>query len=130
MALPRRADGSVDVLALIRETSHLVSGRELDDDGPYDRRARLATCRLQRESRLERTASTRVWAAMMLALHIDTCESILLGRRVLAGRLDGEVLRRGRRGAALPDPNSYIDVSAEMLDAVAEAGPLPLKEKR
>ena len=72
----------------------------------------------------ERISSRRFWAATMLALDLDTCESIMRGRPVMAGRLDGEALRRALRGAALPPWDSYIDVTAEMLDAVAEAGPL------
>lgn len=65
----------------------------------------------------------RLWAAFMLALDVDTCSSVLAGRRVMAGRLDGEVLRRALRGGPLPAWDSYIDVTAEMLDAVVEAGP-------
>lgn len=121
--LPRRPDGSIDVLALVRETSHLVSGRELDDHGPYDREARLAEER-RREAQLERTASARVWAAWMLARDLETFESILRRLPVRAGNLDGVILRRALRGAALPPANSFIPVTDEMLDAIAEAGPV------
>jgi hypothetical protein len=65
------------------------------------------------------------WAALMLALDIDTASSILRGLRVRAGKLDGFVLRRALRGDLLPDPEDYIEVAGEMLDAVNEAGPLP-----
>jgi hypothetical protein len=120
MALPRRADGSVDVLALIRETSHLVSGRELDDDGPYDRRARLAE-QAQREAQLERTASMRVWSAGMLALDRETFVSILRRLPVRAGNLDPVALRYARRGRRLPSANSFVPITDELLDAIAES---------
>jgi hypothetical protein len=64
---------------------------------------------------------------MMLVLDVDTCESILRGRRVRAGNLDGFVLRRALRGGALPDAEDYIDVTPAMLEAVDEAGPLAPK---
>jgi hypothetical protein len=64
---------------------------------------------------------------MMLALDLDTCSSILRELRVRAGHLDGFVLRRALRGAQLPDPEDYIEVTGGMLDAVAEAGPLAEK---
>jgi hypothetical protein len=67
----------------------------------------------------------RFWAAMMLALDVDTASSILCGVRVRAGNLDGFVLRRALRGDLLPDPEDYIEIAGEMLDAVNEAGPLP-----
>jgi hypothetical protein len=72
----------------------------------------------------------RTWAAIELALDVDTAESILLGRRVRAGNLDGFVLRRALRGALLPDPEDYIDVTADMLAAIDEGGPLPLPTKK
>jgi hypothetical protein len=43
------------------------------------------------------------WAAMTLALDVDTCASILRGLRVRAGNLDGFVLRRALRGGRLPN---------------------------
>jgi hypothetical protein len=76
-------------------------------------------------SEAERVQSRRFWAAMMLALDVDTCESILRGRPVRAGNLDAFVLRRALRGGRLPDPEDYVEVTTEMLEAVAEAGPLP-----
>jgi hypothetical protein len=66
----------------------------------------------------------------MLALDVDTCESILCRLPVRAGNLDGFVLRRALRGAELPDPESYLLVSDEMLAAIAEAGPLPAKPQK
>jgi hypothetical protein len=76
--------------------------------------------------------SSRIWATMMLALDVDTCESILSGLPVRAGNLDGFVLRRALRGGPLPDAENYFQVTAGMLDAVVEAGPLPvpIKERR
>ena len=64
------------------------------------------------------------WAAMMLALDVDTCASILGGLRVRAGNLDGVVLRRGLRGAPLPHPEDFIQITSEILEAINEAGPL------
>jgi hypothetical protein len=77
------------------------------------------------EHELVRVQSRRFWAAMMLALDIDTCESILGGLRVRVGNLDAFFLRRALRDAPLPDIEDYIEITVEMLDAVAEAGPLP-----
>jgi hypothetical protein len=71
-----------------------------------------------------------VWAAIMLALDVETCESLLSGRFVRAGNLDGLVLRRALRGEPLPDYEDYIEIGAAMLDAVAEAGPLPVRKGR
>jgi hypothetical protein len=73
---------------------------------------------------LERSRGRRLWAAFILSLDPDVCASVLRGRRVLASRLDGEALRRALRGGPLPDPASYILVTAEMLDALVEAGPV------
>lgn len=67
------------------------------------------------------------WAAMMLALDVDTCRSIMRGLPVRAGNLDGFVLRRALRGGPLPDTEVYIEITGEMLDAVDEAGPLAPK---
>jgi hypothetical protein len=66
----------------------------------------------------------RMWAAVMLALDVWVCESILLGRPVPARQLDVVVLGRGLRGERLPDPDSYVRVRPGHLDAIAEAGPL------
>ena len=70
-----------------------------------------------------------VWAAMMLALDVSTCASILRGLRVRAGNLDGFALRRALRGGVLPDPEDYIEVDAAMLAAAHEAGPVPKDKK-
>jgi hypothetical protein len=43
---------------------------------------------------------------------------------VLAGNLTAEPLRRALRGRRLPRPQEFLRVSPEMLDAIAEAGPL------
>ena len=68
---------------------------------------------------------------MMLALDVDTCSSILRGLRVRAANLDGVVLRRAVRGGPLSDAEDYIEVTGEMLSAIAEAGPLsPLAKAR
>jgi hypothetical protein len=83
---------------------------------------------VQRRSELEqadhRADAMRVWAAIELALQLDVARSILHGNEVLAGRLDSTVLRRALRGAALPDPNDFIQVYIEDLDAIIETGPL------
>jgi hypothetical protein len=47
------------------------------------------------------------------------------GLPVIAANLDGEVLRR----ALLPPASEFIEVDVDMLDAVAEAGPLTLNRK-
>lgn len=70
----------------------------------------------------ERRESRRLWAAMMLALDVDVCESILRGRPVLVRQLDPVALRRALRGEPLPDPDSYIRVRHGHLDAIAEGG--------
>jgi hypothetical protein len=72
----------------------------------------------------EVSASTRLWAAIMVARHVDTCAAICRGDRVRVGNLDRFVLRRAMRGGELPDPESYLHVTPEMLDAIAEAGTL------
>jgi hypothetical protein len=66
---------------------------------------------------------------MMLGLDVDTCESILRGVPVRVGNLDGFVLWRGLRGGETPNPEDYLEVTVEMLDAVAEAGPLPKRAR-
>jgi hypothetical protein len=69
-------------------------------------------------------------AAIMLALDLEVCRSILLGRPVLAHQLGPVVLRRALRGERLPDPDSYFRIRAGHLDAIAEAGPLVTKGRR
>lgn len=107
------------MLALVRESSHLISGRDLDDDGPYDREAWLAEER-RRAAQLERTASRRVWAACMLAFDLDTFESIQRRLPVRAGNLDPVVLRHALRGRRLPSAAAYFPITDEMLDAIGE----------
>jgi hypothetical protein len=69
------------------------------------------------------------WAVLMLALDFSTCRSILRGLPVRAGNLDGFVLRRALRGGPLPDAEEYVEVTDDMLEAVDEAGPLPIPTK-
>jgi hypothetical protein len=78
----------------------------------------------------ESEGDQRCWAAFVLALEVDTFGSIMAGRRVMAGRLDAEMLRRGLRGRRLPHPDAYIDVTVDMLDALVESGPLPERRRR
>jgi hypothetical protein len=115
-----RAAGGVDTLALIRETSGVLSGRELNDQGPYDRKAWLLE-EERREAEQARTASRRLWAAMLLTRRLDTFVSILRRLPVRAGELDAVVLRHALRGRRLPSADTYFPVTDEMLDAVAEA---------
>ena len=68
------------------------------------------------------TAADLAWAAIMLARDPDTCSSVLASRPVRAGNLDGFYLNRALRGAALPDPEAFLLVSVDMLEAVCEAG--------
>jgi hypothetical protein len=67
---------------------------------------------------------------MMVARDVDTCGSILRGLPVRVGNLDRFVLRRALRGGPLPDPETYIVISAEMLAAIKEAGPMPERQPR
>jgi hypothetical protein len=68
-----------------------------------------------------RTDDRRLWAAIMLALDVHVCASILEGRPVLACSLDGFALRHAMRGEALPPPSSYFRVRTGHLEALAEA---------
>lgn len=70
----------------------------------------------------EVTAANRLWAALMLARDVKTCEAICRGQPVLVANLDRYVLRRGLRGGRPPDPESFLSVSGDMLDAIDEAG--------
>jgi hypothetical protein len=72
----------------------------------------------------------RLWAALVLARHVDTWGSILLGLPVRVGNLDRFVLRRALRGGRLPHPETYLVVDGEMLDAIGEAGPIPERPER
>lgn len=72
---------------------------------------------------VQESTSRRLWAAEMLTENLEVCRSILAGRPVLARQLDAAALRRALRGRPLPDPETYLAVTAEMLDAIAEGGP-------
>ncbi len=84
----------------------------------------------EREADRERIESGRVWGAVMLARSLDICRSVLRGQRVEARFLDAEALRRMLRGNSLPSASEFLLVTAEMLDAVAEAGPFEAKEAK
>ena len=88
---------------------------------------RAEVLRLTRPHVPDEVVCRRLWAQIVLALDLDTCQSIGAGRPVMAGRLDAEVLRRALRGAPLPDPQAYIVIGPEHLDSAAEAGPLRRK---
>jgi hypothetical protein len=78
----------------------------------------------------EHLTARQRWSATIITRHVDVCESIVRGLPVLAGNLDPVVLRYALRGAELPPANTYITVTADMLDAVDEAGPYRLKTRR
>lgn len=78
----------------------------------------------------EERASRALWAAIMLTSDLAVCRSILLGRPVLARQLDGEALRRARRGQPVPPPDQYVRVRAGHLAAVAEGGPFEERSTR
>jgi hypothetical protein len=101
-------------LRLIRETNHLVSGRELPPTAEE----------LREYDDERRRRSSRVWAAMMLTENVAVFESILRGEAVLVSQLHAAILRRALRGRRLRDSDeeTYLVVSDDMLDAVAEAG--------
>jgi hypothetical protein len=69
----------------------------------------------------EQRVSRRMWAAIMLARDVWTCESILRGERVRVDHLDPLVLQRAFRGKPVPG-GEWIELSLEQLDAIAEAG--------
>jgi hypothetical protein len=71
----------------------------------------------------------RIWAAIVLGRDAWTCEAILERKPVIAANLDPESLRRALRGEPLPPASEFVLVLDEMLDAIAEAGPLTLKRK-
>ena len=113
--LPRRNNGTPGMLALLRQSTPLLSPGEL-----------ASSVDELRADRSERSrCSRRVWAAAALAHDIYVCESILRGNAVRAGNLDRIALRRALRGGTLPPAESFIAVTDDMLDAVSEAGPLP-----
>lgn len=67
-------------------------------------------------------AASRLWAALMVARDVRTCESICRGKPVRVGNLDRFVLRRALRGGQLPGAETFILVTGDMLDAIDEAG--------
>jgi hypothetical protein len=70
------------------------------------------------------TADRRLWSLFMISHTPEVAESIAGGRAVMASGLDAEALRRALRGGPLPNPDQYVVVTDEMLDAINEAGPL------
>jgi hypothetical protein len=78
----------------------------------------------------EETLWRRTWAATMLAGSVEIFFSIVNGRPVLARQLDAVALRRALRGRPLPPAGHYVTVSAAMLDAVNEGGPLTPRSAR
>ena len=127
---PSGTDSTDRILAIVEENR---TRRGPDAPGPnrallaeHDRYLKELYAELREERRRQ---ANRGWAAMMLCPTLDLCRSVLAGRPVRAGNLDGVVLGRALRGAPLPDPNAYIVVSGEMLEAVSEAGPLPARKK-
>ena len=91
--------------------------------------AGVRSCQQHHREEVELAIGRRLWAAFMLATSIRVMESILVGRPVLAGLLDAEVLRRARRGMPAPAPDSFIRIRVGHLDAVSEAGPLTPKPR-
>ena len=55
--------------------------------------------------------------------------SVCRGKPVRVGNLDRYVLRRALRGGRLPDAETFIAVTGEMLDAIDEAGVI-VEQKR
>jgi hypothetical protein len=72
----------------------------------------------------------RLWSVFVLSPTPEVAESITIGRPVRAGQLDAEALRRALRGGPLPDPDQFVVVSHEMLDAINEANPLRPRPRR
>ena len=72
----------------------------------------------------------RLWVVLMVSRTLAVAESILRGLPVRAGNLDAEALRRALRGGPLPNSDTFILVSGEMLDAVNEAGPMVAPKRR
>jgi hypothetical protein len=71
-----------------------------------------------------RWTGDQVWAAMQLCPEIATCQSVLNRYPVRAGNLHHDLLRRALRRRWLPDAEDHIIVTPDMLDAIAECGPL------
>lgn len=77
---------------------------------------RLADLAAARESR-------RLWAAMMIARDVKTLDSIRRGLPVHRSRVDVKALVRAGRGAPTTTSKEWVVVTADMLDAIDEAGP-------
>ena len=76
------------------------------------------------------TGDRRSWSLFMISHTPEVAESILAGRPVMARGLDAEALRRALRGGPLPDPDEFVVVTDEMLDALNEAGPIPIPRRK
>jgi hypothetical protein len=74
--LPRRADGTIDVLSILRESNDVVRDREPQARIPIDENARL-------------------WA-MLIARDVDACAALLRGDPVDPSRLRPDWLQRAR----------------------------------
>jgi hypothetical protein len=72
---------------------------------------------------IEAERARRLWSAMMLASRRDVCASIVRGLPVRVDQLEAAALRRALRGATPPTGTDYLTVTADMLDAIDEAGP-------
>jgi hypothetical protein len=77
----------------------------------------------------QRQVGRRLWAAIMLASTLEVCRSILLGRRVRVDTLDPTALRRAVRGE-IHLAHDYLEVGADMLEAIDECGPFAVREVR
>jgi hypothetical protein len=97
----------------------------VDADGNLtcDRCKPLAELIEEYTARAEARRLRRVWAAIVLTPYIEVCESILRGRPVSARRLELPAMVRASRGQPPPAPDSYVQLTGEMLDAVDEVGP-------
>lgn len=72
----------------------------------------------------------RAWAAMTLATNVATWGSILAGRQVYVANLHPEPLRHALRNTdvVVLNPDHYLLVTNDMLDAIVEAGPCPNRD--
>jgi len=75
----------------------------------------------------------RLWGGIMLTSDLNVCRSLLQGKRVPVKKLSAAPLRRCFRG----DPSAlfqaqergWIEVTNDMLDAIAEGGPFADKSE-
>lgn len=118
---PRHAVGGrrMSLPRLTAAERERLDERALDPEGFENR---------QREAEDERAVDCRLWAALMIARDVRTCESICRGLPVRVGNLDRFVLRRALRGSHRLGRESYLLVTGEMLDAIAEAGIIERKQ--